>query len=177
MNPRSVSVILDLPSQCMKLDESLSLEFEGSDQGPTPSHTVDAEIFPFSDIVLLREAKDDDSLQHTKITVSPFESLLLSKMQNFKPEKRDERDSLPAIDGASDERSSKKAWELFFERSDACRFNNIAMTVGIVQKWSEIPWRITSYAGSGGFADVYVAKGPRHVSIAVHLTQGDGSWR
>jgi hypothetical protein len=172
-----VSVVLDLPSHLITLNKRNTFSADpGLDGGRTSSRSVsDDKTFPLSEIVLQSEARDDDSHMHTKITVFPFQSLLHSKGQKAESRElaREAQDAdhvhLPDLGVSS---GTKAAWELFFEKSDACRFLQIAMAAGIVQRWSDSPWRITSYAGSGGFADVYIAKGPQDKTAAAKLMRG-----
>jgi serine/threonine protein kinase len=62
-------------------------------------------------------------------------------------------------------------WRFTFQRPESQRFSFIAMSEGIVQIAFNEVWRITKFAGSGGFADVYMAQGPRKLNGAVKISR------
>jgi serine/threonine protein kinase len=65
--------------------------------------------------------------------------------------------------------TGRSAWICYLNTSVARFFTQTATSLGVVQSGINDAWTISRYEGTGGFADVYAAKGDRGITGAVKI--------
>lgn len=180
---RSVTLVLDAPKALLEIEVSRSWDTDGIDGeeplSPASCYSAREDAFMLSEIVMQCAFRNDDSSTRSKIIILPWHTVLLrSNATDAKQGAKGAKDnglstttSQTASNGPSLAAGpgAKAGWVLLMAKPDACRFARIATSAGVIQQGFSSTWRITSYAGSGGFADVYVAKGPHGAQGAAKL--------
>lgn len=176
---QNVTVVLDLSKEILAIEAPSAWQDEVIEGDERPSSredkrpTVQQDQFLLSEIVVQCAAKEDDSSTRSRIMILPWSTYLRSSRAadanaNRAP-LRSSSSSQPIAGSLTASSGTKAPWVLYLPKPDARRFARAAMSAGVVQQGFSSIWRITSYGGSGGFSDVYVAKGPRGAEGAAKL--------
>jgi hypothetical protein len=149
--------------------------------------TGQLDAFSFSDVIMYFDVSEADSRQ--KVTIQPWREMVRACVRHnddtasslSAATTADARGPRNEIQRGSDTFScspssatilsrnlrsgaDKRTWNCYLSKPAAQFLRQTATSLGVVQNSFNHVWRITGYEGTGGYADVYIAKTERDLT-------------